>query len=181
MPDPRPHQLAQARQHLANRADGTTAHWDNLTPDEQQLLLEEADAWLAAATEAGILTAHDQPDYTRALDAWMTLGTTPSLQGLRTELRIEGRPVLIGRYAGVAMGRAQGKANLLSVEPRLIFEYNAAPTQPPTGCAKCKAPFDPTDTRFDGHAQERDTPYCRRCVDCCHDTEIADHRCVICT
>jgi len=47
-------------------------------------------------------------------------------------------------------------------------------------CGKCQQPFDPTDTRFDGHARHRETPYCRRCVDLCHDSEIADHRCVIC-
>lgn len=47
-------------------------------------------------------------------------------------------------------------------------------------CGKCRTPFDPTDSRFDGHAQHGTTPYCRRCVDACHDTEIADHRCVIC-
>jgi hypothetical protein len=47
-------------------------------------------------------------------------------------------------------------------------------------CGKCRQPFDPADTRFDGHARHRETPYCRRCVDLCHDNEIADHRCVIC-
>lgn len=47
-------------------------------------------------------------------------------------------------------------------------------------CGKCRQPFDPTDTRFDGHAQHKLTPYCRRCVDLCHDNESADHRCVIC-
>ncbi|MCX5601581.1 hypothetical protein OOK29_25865 [Streptomyces phaeochromogenes] len=47
-------------------------------------------------------------------------------------------------------------------------------------CGKCKQPFDPTDTRFDGRARYHLTPYCRGCVDRCHDNEIADHRCVIC-
>jgi hypothetical protein len=47
-------------------------------------------------------------------------------------------------------------------------------------CGKCKTPFDPADTRFDGRAQYHETPYCRGCVDRCHDNEIADHRCVIC-
>ncbi|MFF3643421.1 hypothetical protein [Streptomyces sp. NPDC002564] len=47
-------------------------------------------------------------------------------------------------------------------------------------CAKCRTPFDPADTRFDGRARHYDTPYCRGCVDRCHDNEIADHRCVIC-
>jgi hypothetical protein len=47
-------------------------------------------------------------------------------------------------------------------------------------CGKCKQPFNQADTRFDGQARHYLTPYCRRCVDRCHDTEIADHRCVIC-
>jgi hypothetical protein len=47
-------------------------------------------------------------------------------------------------------------------------------------CGKCRQPFDPADTRFDGHARYHLTPYCRGCVDRCHDNEIADHRCVIC-
>ncbi|MGW1497540.1 hypothetical protein ACWCQW_02930 [Streptomyces mirabilis] len=47
-------------------------------------------------------------------------------------------------------------------------------------CGKCKQPFDPADTAFDGRARYHLTPYCRGCVDRCHDTEIADHRCVIC-
>ncbi|MEV5977536.1 hypothetical protein [Streptomyces sp. NPDC052114] len=50
----------------------------------------------------------------------------------------------------------------------------------PAACAKCRTPFDPADTRFDGRAQRRGTPYCRWCVDRCRDNEIADHRCVIC-
>jgi hypothetical protein len=47
-------------------------------------------------------------------------------------------------------------------------------------CGKCRRPFDPADTRFDGRARYGETPYCRGCVDHCRDTEIADHRCVIC-
>jgi hypothetical protein len=47
-------------------------------------------------------------------------------------------------------------------------------------CGKCRHPFDPTDARYDGNARFYLTPYCRRCVAACHDTEIADHRCVIC-
>ncbi|WP_333768157.1 hypothetical protein [Streptomyces sp. IBSBF 2435] len=47
-------------------------------------------------------------------------------------------------------------------------------------CAVCRKPFDEADTRFDGHARHRDTPFCRACTDRCHDNEIADHRCPIC-
>jgi hypothetical protein len=47
-------------------------------------------------------------------------------------------------------------------------------------CGKCSQPFDPADTRFDGHAEDRSTPgYCRSCVDRCHDGD-SDHRCPIC-
>ncbi|WP_328436955.1 hypothetical protein OHA71_06605 [Streptomyces sp. NBC_00444] len=53
-------------------------------------------------------------------------------------------------------------------------------TVPAEACGKCKQPFDDADARFDGKAQKAGTPYCRRCVDLCHDNEIADHRCVIC-
>ncbi|WP_159391129.1 hypothetical protein [Streptomyces viridochromogenes] len=55
-----------------------------------------------------------------------------------------------------------------------------AATPAAEACGKCKTVFDPADTRFDGHAQHKGTPYCRRCVDLCRDNEIADHRCVIC-
>lgn len=57
---------------------------------------------------------------------------------------------------------------------------DAPAQQPAAACGKCKTPYDPADTRFDGHARHRETPYCRRCVDLCRDNEIADHRCVIC-
>lgn len=60
------------------------------------------------------------------------------------------------------------------------IDSRGAAEEPPAACAKCRQPFDPTDTRFDGRAQHATTPYCRACVDFCHDTEIADHRCVIC-
>jgi hypothetical protein len=47
-------------------------------------------------------------------------------------------------------------------------------------CGKCRRPFDPADTRFDGAAEDRSTPgYCRSCVDRCHDGD-SDHRCPIC-
>jgi hypothetical protein len=46
-------------------------------------------------------------------------------------------------------------------------------------CGKCKQPFDPADTRFDGHARHRDTAWCRSCVDNCGDGGT-EHVCVIC-
>ncbi|MFC8423986.1 hypothetical protein ACFUN7_24425 [Streptomyces sp. NPDC057236] len=57
-----------------------------------------------------------------------------------------------------------------------------AVVEPPAAeaCGKCRTPFNAADTRYDGDARFYLTPYCRRCVAGCHDTEIADHRCVIC-
>jgi hypothetical protein len=46
-------------------------------------------------------------------------------------------------------------------------------------CGRCRKPFDPADTRFDGAAQYGTTPWCRSCVDNCHEGS-AEHVCVIC-
>ncbi|MGR3870953.1 hypothetical protein ACUXZZ_20465 [Streptomyces graminifolii] len=70
-----------------------------------------------------------------------------------------------------------GALGLWKPSPELLASI--AP-QTVVACGKCKKPFDATDTSFDGQARYRETPYCRSCVDHCHDTEIADHRCVIC-
>ena len=53
-------------------------------------------------------------------------------------------------------------------------------TVPAEACRKCGRPFDPTDTSFDGAARYRETPFCRRCIDNCHESTDAFHRCVIC-
>jgi len=66
----------------------------------------------------------------------------------------------------------------LAGEPDLA--ETVAVVEPAEACGKCKTSFDPSDTRFDGHARYYLTPFCKGCVDACHDTEIADHRCVIC-
>jgi hypothetical protein len=47
-------------------------------------------------------------------------------------------------------------------------------------CGKCRREFDDTDTRFDGLSRYKATPFCRGCVDRCHDNETADHRCPVC-
>lgn len=47
-------------------------------------------------------------------------------------------------------------------------------------CGKCRTPFDPSDTSFDGRARHNETPWCRSCVDRCHESTDAFHRCVIC-
>lgn len=70
--------------------------------------------------------AEAEAPFTEARAAFMQMGRTPSLEGLRAELRIEGKPPLVGRYVGASMGRLHdvpGHEHLLAIDPRLIFEY----------------------------------------------------------
>jgi hypothetical protein len=60
-PDPRIRQLAEARQRIGHQTYGSTASWSNLKPDEQQLFLSEAAAWLSAAVAAGIAPPAERP------------------------------------------------------------------------------------------------------------------------
>jgi hypothetical protein len=62
---------------------------------------------------------------------------------------------------------------------KLAAEQAAADERAKNRCGRCHQPFDPTDTRFDGHARYGDTRYCRMCVDNCHEGS-AEHVCVIC-
>ena len=59
--NPRIRQLAEARQRVGHEAYGSTANWNNLKPDEQELFLAEAALWLRAAIEAGIAPAAERP------------------------------------------------------------------------------------------------------------------------
>lgn len=54
------------------------------------------------------------------------------------------------------------------------------PTAPANACDKCAMPFDPADTRHDGRAQHAGAPYCKGCVDRCHESTDAFHVCDIC-
>jgi hypothetical protein len=60
--------------------------------------------------------------YTDAGAAFMQLGRTPSLAGLRAELRIDGQPPIVGTYCGVGMRKPNHRPGLL-VEPVLLFTY----------------------------------------------------------
>lgn len=62
-----------------------------------------------------------EAEFTDARTAFMQIGQTPSLQGLRVELRIEGYPTLIGNYAGAGMRRLEG--GILAIEPMLLFAW----------------------------------------------------------
>lgn len=89
----------------------------------------------------------------------------------RVEMRQQANPAALrgnaaelDRIAGIAGGKASP----------------TGPTQTADACARCRRPFDPRDLSFDGHARERDTAFCRRCVDRCHESEDAGHACPVC-
>jgi hypothetical protein len=131
---------------------------------------------------ADMLSRPAPTEGTDGYTAWMQIGTTP--QGGRAELRIEGQPPLVGRYAGAGMRKHEG---LTLIEPRLVFEpsaddaaEDAAEERPAEACGKCRQPFDSADTRHDGRARHGVTSFCRRCVDRCHESTDAFHECVIC-
>lgn len=50
----------------------------------------------------------------------------------------------------------------------------------PETCDQCRTPFDPADARFNGRARFSITPFCRRCVDRCHEATDATHQCAVC-
>jgi hypothetical protein len=47
-------------------------------------------------------------------------------------------------------------------------------------CTRCKTPFDPQDRTFDGRARHDETPFCRSCVDRCHESTDFAHQCAVC-
>ncbi|MFM9594013.1 hypothetical protein ACKI1O_32075 [Streptomyces scabiei] len=62
---------------------------------------------------------------------------------------------------------------------KLAVEQAAADERAKNRCQRCRKPFDPADTSFDGRARYRETPHCRACVGNCHEGS-AEHVCVIC-
>ncbi|MDH2392338.1 hypothetical protein QCN29_26885 [Streptomyces sp. HNM0663] len=65
------------------------------------------------------------------------------------------------------------------LQRKLADEQAEAADRENNRCRRCRAPFDPADARFDGRARHRETPWCRQCVDNCHDSG-SEHVCVIC-
>lgn len=53
-------------------------------------------------------------------------------------------------------------------------------TDPTDMCGRCRKPFDPTDSRWDGRARYGATRWCRWCVDRCHESTDFAHTCPIC-
>jgi hypothetical protein len=65
------------------------------------------------------------------------------------------------------------------LQRKLTLEEQNAADRENSRCRRCRKPFDPADTRFDGRARYQDTPWCRTCIDTCHEGS-AEHVCVIC-
>lgn len=132
-------------------------------PDRITLTRDQLAALLAH--HADVLASSFQTDATTGLpERAAGLGRAVELLGLHAEHL-------------TAEEEKPGVAELL--DSMLSFRSPAAEAQQEV-CGKCRQPFDSADSRFDGRARFYLTPYCRGCVDRCHDTEIADHRCVIC-
>ncbi|MGW4728906.1 hypothetical protein ACWEQC_06945 [Streptomyces shenzhenensis] len=95
--------------------------------------------------------------------------------------RILRRAGLVRVLVGEALKDEPGNLgwNLDHLRSRLAAEQAEADQRERNRCRKCRTPFDPTDTRFDGRARHNETPWCRACVDNCHDGG-AEHVCVIC-
>ncbi|MDX3708765.1 hypothetical protein PV733_07225 [Streptomyces europaeiscabiei] len=89
------------------------------------------------------------------------------------------------RIARVTVGEALAESpdqlgwNADFLRQRLATEQAEADERAKIRCGRCHQPFDSTDTRFDGRARYGETPYCRSCVDNCHEGS-AEHVCRIC-
>ncbi|MDX2696857.1 hypothetical protein [Streptomyces ipomoeae] len=95
--------------------------------------------------------------------------------------RLLDRAALVRTIVGAALAEAPADLgwNADYLRQKLAAEQAEADERATNKCGRCHQPFDPTDTRFDGHARHGDTPYCRSCVDNCHEGS-AEHVCVIC-
>ncbi|WP_405671469.1 hypothetical protein [Streptomyces sp. NBC_01530] len=62
---------------------------------------------------------------------------------------------------------------------KLAAEQMEANKREKERCRRCRTPFDPSDTAFDGRARHGETPFCRSCVDDCHEGGT-EHVCLIC-
>lgn len=113
------------------------------------------------------------------------LETTNAYEAQPTQLT---RRVLTPNEHDRAWHAIEGAAGTPGADPGTVLNavLHALRIEAPTAeaeqakCAKCQQHFDPADTRFNGRAQQDGTPYCRGCVDRCHESTDAFHVCVIC-
>jgi hypothetical protein len=59
--DPRARLLAQRRQDIAHEESSLNPSWEQLDPQQQKILLGEAEEWLRAAVEAKLAPMADRP------------------------------------------------------------------------------------------------------------------------
>ena len=95
--------------------------------------------------------------------------------------RILRRAALARTLAGAALAESTASLGWSTdyLRQQLTAEQHDADERTKNRCQRCQTPFDPADTRFDGRARHTDTPFCRSCVDNCHDGGT-EHVCVIC-
>jgi hypothetical protein len=116
-------------------------------------------ALLAVVLEA-LTLPYDSPDYDR---------------------RVLERAALARTTVGPALAEASADLgwNVDYLQQKLAAEEAEAAERERNRCRRCSTPFDPADTRFDGRARHGDSPWCRWCVDACHEGS-AEHVCMIC-
>lgn len=157
------------------------AHCPPATAADGELAAE----WAPAAELPGLALAFDHAQIVRdALDQLGATGVLTAADLAALPWRVyglprpgdQGRPRLVNAFATRELAERFAEKHI-EYGPLTIVDAG----EPPRACDKCRQPFDPTDTRFDGSAEERSMPgYCRGCVDRCHDSEDAFHVCVIC-
>lgn len=96
---------------------------------------------------------------------------------------LPGAVLLLAQYLAAAVAVIARSQPYATTRP--TWEKDSATPAPtstpqPEACANCRQPFDPTDTRFDGRARFHLTPFCRSCVDRCHESTDFAHECTVC-
>ncbi|TJZ55581.1 hypothetical protein FCH28_09575 [Streptomyces piniterrae] len=97
------------------------------------------------------------------------------------------------REAAEEIRTARSLGHLILVDPEDVLDALATmsedagkdtrkgeSTRAPETCGQCRRPFDAADTRFDGQARHHETPFCRGCVDRCHESTDVGHECPVC-
>jgi hypothetical protein len=129
------------------------------------------------ATASRALAMHRAEVLREAAEVVHSMDTDPSTRAAADELRRMADAGQAGK--DTRQGESTQLAGQQLAGAVLDDVTDSEPNQPPH-CARCHQHFDPTDTRFDGHAQHQDTPFCRQCVDRCHESSDAFHQCAVC-
>ncbi|MFD8866068.1 RING finger protein [Streptomyces sp. NPDC059590] len=121
-----------------------------------------------------------------SMTVWSPAEACNAVDAFRAEVLREAASVLEGhaRQEFREGTTAYGEWHAAAAELRRVADDSghATPTEDegPDICGRCRQPFDPTDARFDGRARHSYSPFCRRCVDRCHESTDAFHVCPVC-